>query len=218
MTCEDYRDLLVAFEDHELSESEETLLKKHLQSCDGCSKELEAIRHFAHQMHKATTPFRESLKRITVPQSSKRPYSTLLSLGGVAAAFVLVAAFFYIRFAAPNIEQLASWGIQHYVLVDQTHPIRGNAEAVQTWFQDHHQISVRPPAQVDYSKLTGCKVAQMNSEAVALLRLEEKPVKALFILPQKSIWPVRQKVIDKDGFRIEFWKEEGTLYMSLKRI
>jgi anti-sigma factor RsiW len=216
MTCEDYRDLLVALDDNELSESEETLLKKHLQECGECSKELEAVREFSQQIHKATDPFRESIQRISVPQRVKRSSWRLPAWVAVAAAFVLIASLWYLKFSGPDVEQLASWGIQHYALVDQTHPISGNADTVRKWFQDHHQISVKPPQQINYSQLSGCKFTEMNAKPVALLRLDEKPVRAVFILPQKTVLPLRQKVLYRDGYQIQFWKEDTTLYMSLR--
>jgi anti-sigma factor RsiW len=216
MTCEDYRDLLVALDDNELSESEATLLKKHLQECDGCSKELHEIRQFTQQMHKTTAGFRESAQKISAPQKGKRSSWRLPAWAAIAAAFVLIASFWYLKFSGPDVEQLASWGIQHYALVDQTHPVSGNEDTVRAWFQEHHHISVRPPQRVDYSRLSGCKFTEMNSKPVALLRVEEKPVRAVFIMPQKSVLPLKQKLLYKDGYQIEFWKENGTLYMSLK--
>jgi anti-sigma factor RsiW len=217
MTCEDYRDLLVAFADHELTESEESLLKKHLQECGECSKELEAIRQFAQNMHRATAPFRESIQRISAPQNVGRPSFRMPAWAAIAATFLLIVLLAYLKFAAPDVEQLASWGIQHYALVDQTHPVQGNAATVHKWFQEHHQISIRPPVQIDYSRLAGCKMTEMNSRPVALLRIEEKPVRAVFILAQKSIFPFQKKVLYRNGYQIEFWKEESTLYMSLKQ-
>jgi anti-sigma factor RsiW len=215
MNCEDYRDLLVALGDNELSESEETLLKKHLQDCSECSKELNEIRRFTQQMHKTTAPFRDSVQRITVPETIKRNPWRLPPWAAIAAAFVLIASFWYLKFSGPDVEQLTSWGIQHYTLVEQTHPLSGDASTVSAWFQEHHHISVRPPQRVDYSRLSGCKFTEINSLPVALLRLEEKPVRAVFIMPQKSVLPMQQKVLYRAGYQIEFWKEDATLYMSL---
>jgi hypothetical protein len=216
MTCEDYRDLLVALDQNELSESEVTLLKKHLQECGDCSKELDEIRQFAQQIHKTTAPFRESVQRISAPPTSKRATWRLPAWAAIAAAFVLIASFWYFNFSGPNVEQLASWGIQHYALVDQTHPVTGDAATVSAWFEEHHHISIKPPQRVDYSRLSGCKFTEINAKPVALLRLEEKPVRAVFIMPQKSALPLHQKVLYKGGYQIQFWKEDGTLYMSLK--
>lgn len=216
MTCEDYRDLLVALDDNELSESEATLLKKHLQECGDCSKELDDIRQFAEQMHKTTAPFRESVQKISVPQTSKRSSWRLPAWAAIAAALVLISSFWYLKSSGPDVDQLASWGTQHYALVEQTHPVRGDAAAVSSWFQEHHHISIRPPQGVDYSHLTGCKFVEMNSKPVALLRLEEKPVRAVFILPHEYVLPLSKKVMYKDGYQIEFWKEERTLYMSMR--
>ena len=95
-------------------------------------------------------------------------------------------------------------------------PVQGDAAMVQAWVEQHHHLSIRPPAHIDYSRLTGCKFTEMNSRPVAILRLEETPVTALFILPQKTILPLRTKVLYRDGYQIEFWKEADTLYMSLK--
>jgi anti-sigma factor RsiW len=214
MTCEDYRDLLVALDDNELSGSEETLLKKHLQECSECSKELNEIRLFRQQIHKTTVRFRESAQRISAPQAIKRRAWRLPPWAAIAAAFVLIA-FWYLKSSGPDVDQLASWGIQHYALVEQTHPMSGDASTVTTWFQQHHHISIKPPRRVNYSRLTGCKFTEMNSKPVALLRVEEEPVRAVFILPQKSILLVQEKILHRDGYQIEFWKEDGTLYMSL---
>jgi len=216
MNCEDYRDLLVALDDNELSESEETLLKKHLQDCSECSKELNEIRTFAQQMHKTTAPFRESVQRISIPKTIKQRPWRLPAWAAIAAALVLIASFWYLKFSGPDVQQLASWGIQHYALVEQTHPVSGDASTVSAWFQEHHHISVRPPQRVDYSRLSGCKFTEINSLPVALMRLEEKPVRAVFIMPQKSILPMQQKVLHRAGYKIEFWKEDATLYMSLE--
>lgn len=215
MTCEDYRDLLVALDDNELSESEETLLKKHLQECNECSKELNEIRQFRQQIHKTTVPFRESAQRISAPQTIKRRTSPLPAWAAIAAALVLIASFWYLKSSGPDVDQLALWGIQHYALVEQTHPVSGDATTVSAWFQQHHHISIKPPRRVNYARLSGCKFTEMNSMPVALLRVEEKPVRAVFILPQKSILPLQQKSLYRDGYQIEFWKEDGTLYMSL---
>lgn len=215
MTCEDYRDLLVALDDNELAESEETLLKKHLQECSECSKELNEIQQFRQQIHKTTVPFRESAQRISAPQTIKRRTSPLPAWAAIAAALVLIASFWYLKSSQPDVDQLASWGIQHYALVEQTHPVSGDATTVSAWFQQHHHISIKPPQRVNYARLSGCKFTEMNSMPVALLRVEEKPVRAVFIMPQKSIFPLQQKSLYRDGYQIEFWKEDGTLYMSL---
>jgi len=217
MTCEDYRDLLVAFEDNELSASEEALLKNHLKECDTCSNEIDEIRKFARDIHNASATFRESVQRISPPKNiQQHSYKWLSKWAAIAAAFLLIVSVWYLKFERPDVEKLASWGIEHYALVDQTHPVKGNASTVEEWFQTHHQIAVRPPGQVDYSYLSGCKMAEMNSQQVPLLRFDEKPVKAVFILPEKSIFAF-QKVLHRDGYQIDFWKEESTLYMSLKR-
>jgi len=217
MTCEDYRDLLVAFHDDELSESELNLVKRHLQDCDGCSQELAEIRQFAQKMHTATAPFRESVQRISAPRSaggSTRSFR-IPSWAAIAAVLLLLASFWYVKFSGPDTEELASWGIQHYALVDQTHPFHGNAAKVEEWFQDHHKVSIKAPSDINYSRLTGCKFTQMHSQPVALLRLEEKPVKAVFILPEKRIIPFPDKVLYRNGYQIRFWQEQRTLYMSL---
>jgi len=216
MTCEDYRDFLVALNDNELSESEETLLKKHLQECDECSKELVEIRQFSQELHKTTAPFRESVQKISAPRNIRRSSWRFPAWAAVAAALVFVASFWYFKFSGPDIQQLASWGIQNYPLVEQTHPVTGDATTVRAWFQNHHHISVNPPQRVNYLHLTGCKFTEMNSKPVALLRFEEKPVRAVFILPQKTVLPLQQKVLYKDGYQIQIWKEDGTLYMSLR--
>jgi anti-sigma factor RsiW len=216
MTCEDYRDLLVALDDNELSESEETLLKKHLEECNECSKELNEIRQFKQQIHKTTVPFRESAQRISAPQTIKHRSSRLPAWAAVAAAFILIASFWYYKSSGPDVDQLASWGIQHYALVEQTHPVTGDATTVSEWFQQHHHISIKPPERINYARLSGCKFTEMNSMPVALLRVEEEPVRAVFILPQKSALLLQKKVLYKDGYQIEFWKEDGTLYMSMR--
>jgi hypothetical protein len=189
-----------------------------LQECDSCPKELEEIRQFARGVHNATAPFRESTQKISARQSVRHLSFSLSKWAAVAAVFLFIGAFWYIRFAGPDVEQMASWGIEHYSLVDQTHPVKGDASVVQAWFESHHQLSVRPPSEVDYSRLTGCKVTEMNSKPVALMRLEEQPVRAVFILPEKSILPFSPRVLQKDGYQIEFWKEDTTVYMSLIRI
>src|SRR6187401_810746 len=117
MTCEDYRDLLVALDDNELSESEETLLKKHLQECGECSKELAEIRQFSQNLHKTTAPFRESVQKISAPRNIRRSSWRLPAWAAVAAALVFVASFWYLKSSGPDIEQLASWGIKNYSLV-----------------------------------------------------------------------------------------------------
>lgn len=220
MNCEDYRELLVALNDGELTPSEEQMVRSHLEQCEPCRKELEEIRVFSGEIRGATAPFRESVSRI---QSKVHPEAT--SSGrrwfrpewiGIAASLVAIALLFYFRSPRPDAVQMADWGIQHYALVDQAHPVTGDAEIVKAWFREHHNLSVVPPSRIDYSHLTGCKVTDLNSQQVPLLRLEEKTVKAVFILPGNAVQSTSAS-ISRDGFHVELWREQSSLYMSVAR-
>jgi len=220
MNCEDYQELLVAFNDQELIAPEEEKVKAHLSGCRTCQEELEQIRQFAQRMHNATDPFRASTQRLSAKINVQLTHRSIsfarFQWVGIAAAIVVVAAFFYLRWSAGNSEELANWGIQHYELVDQTHPVTGNAQTVKAWFQEHHNLAVIPPQQIDYTHLSGCKMAEFRSQPVPLLRLEEKPVKAVFILPESANIGFRRSYM-KDGFQITFWKEQDRFYMSLAK-
>lgn len=220
MNCEDYRELLVALQDGELTPSEVTMVQSHLEQCAVCRTELEEIRTFSGEIRHATALFRDASHRI---QSTIRPEKLSQrnrfirpAWIGIAAALVVIAVIFYLRLSDADAEKMADWGVQHYALVDQTHPVAGDAETVKQWFLQHHNLSVVPPARIDYSHLSGCKVAELNSQQVPLLRLEEKPVKAVFILPDRSL-RFSSNSISKDGFHVEFWREQNSVYMSVMR-
>lgn len=226
MNCEDYRELLTAFHDGELSASEVVLLKKHLEECESCSSELEEIRAFSREIHAATAQFREATKRIGATMRVRNSRQ-LVSQGpgwfqpawlGAAAVILFLAGFLLLQSMDPNGERLASWGLQHYSLVDQTHPVRGNADSVRSWFQEHHGIAVQPPSHVNYASLTGCKMTELDSRPVPLMRFEGREVKAVFILPQNVAYQPGERVLQRDGFRIEFWKEGATAYMALSKL
>lgn len=220
MNCEDYRELLVALHDGELTPSEEKMVRSHVEECELCRKELEEIREFSANMRGATAPFRDAAARIQsrIHSKTSSPGKRFINPAwiGIAASLVAIAVLFYFRSPRPDAIKMADWGIQHYVLVDQAHPITGDAEAVKGWFRQHHNLSVVPPTRIDYSHLTGCKVADLNSQQVPLLRLEEKPVKAVFILPDNAVQSTSAS-ISRDGFHVEFWREQSSLYMSVAR-
>jgi len=218
--CEDFRELLIGFVDEELSPAEETLLKKHLTECAACTKEVEEIREFNRQMHNETVSFRQATSRIEsavlnkiqdkpAPSKLKRFLQPLW----IGATLVILLAFAYQLLQKQNDQkQLMAWGVAHFALVDQVHAVNGNAETVREWFQTHHQISVQPPQRADYSRLTGCKMAEFDSHPVPLLRFAEK---AVFILASRSV-PEGTKV--ENGFQFEFWNEGSTAYMSMSRV
>lgn len=220
MNCEDYRELLVALQDGELTPSEEQMVRSHLEQCESCRKELEEIREFSGEIRGATAPFRDATQRIQSKMSAKTlsPERRFVRPEwiGLAAALVAVVVFFYLRSPGADVKEMADWGIQHYVLVDQAHSVTGDAETVKTWFRQHHNLSVVPPARIDYSHLTGCKVAELNSQPVPLLRLEGKTVKAVFILPDNAVRSSSTS-ISRNGYQVELWREQGSLYMSVVR-
>lgn len=223
MSCEDHIELLTGFVDEELSPAEETLVKKHLAECAACTKEVEEIREFNRQMHNETVSFRQATSRIESAvlreiQEKPAPFKLrrFLQPAWIAAAFVLLFLLGYQLLQTPNDQdRLIAWGVEHYALVDQVHPVSGNAETVRQWFQTHHQISVQPPQRVDYSHLTGCKMAELDSHPAPLLRFEEKGPKAVFILPSKS---VKAGTRVANGFQFEFWTEGSRAYMAMSRL
>lgn len=229
MNCEDYRELLVGFQDGELSPSEESLVKKHLQECAGCAHELDEIREFAADMHAATAPIRQATSRIEeavrakiteAASPARRSVQFLRPVWiGWAAVVIITAGILFINsWSRPgNSKELIAWGIQHYPLVDQAHPVTGDSETVRRWFRDHHQVTVNPPQRAEYSRLTGCKMTEWNSRPVPLLRFQETPVKAVFILPPNALKNDETGVTSQDGFRVELWREGSASYMALSR-
>ena len=227
MSCLEYRELLIGFHDRELSPSEEQLLKNHLAECTECINELEEIRQFSARMHHATAPFRQAtsrvessiMNRIQEPTKSDFRVSSFWRFAsiGLSAAALFIVGFFLLKAPSSSDELLASWGVQHYALVYQAHAVTGNAESVQHWFLEHHQMKVRPPQQVDYSHLTGCKMSEFDSQPVPLLRFGGKQTRAVFILPEGRLSNAPQ-VLSRNGFRIEFWKEGNADYMVLTQL
>jgi len=221
--CEDFDELLVGFVDEELSPAEEMLVKKHLAECASCTKEVEEIRELNRQMHNETVSFRQATSRVESAVLSKiqqKPAPSKLKRffqpAWIGAALLILLAFGYQLLQRQNEEQqLTAWGISHFALVDQVHPVNGNAQTVREWFQTHHQVSVQAPERVDYSHLSGCKMAEFDSHPVPLLRFDEKTPKAVFILASKS---VRAGTRVENGFQFEFWNEGSTAYMSMRRI
>jgi len=227
MNCEEFSDLLTAYVDRELSAAEETLVKKHLDECASCAQEVEEIREFAREMHNASVPFRQATSRIEQAvhnQILERPRPVLRMRWllqpawiGLVAICTLVIGYWFLRPSPPDEQRLVAWGLQHYSLVDQVHPVTGDAETVRSWFRDHHQISVAPPQRVDYSHLTGCKMTEYDSHPVPLLRFQGQETKAVFILPPGAIGDSQGKVISQNGFHIELWKEGSAAYMAMSR-
>jgi len=227
MKCEEYQEQLLSYLDHQLASSAEIDLAKHLQTCAACTGEFEELKNFNRSVHNATIPFREASDRIrsraAVAEELNRvgTFRKVLAPAWIAIAAVFIILVYFV--SAPktsDVEQLASWGIEHYPLLDQAHAVSGNAATVRLWFQEHHHIDVTPPQGVNYSELTGCKMTQLNSQQVPLLRFVGKQEKAVFILPSfaaKSWNARRAQTFLRHGFQIELWTEGNTSYMALTR-
>jgi len=233
MTCENYQERILSFLDHELLPAEQADLAKHLKDCAVCAREFDEVKQFRQEMHQATIPFRQSSQKIQVEVLKRAREENKIALQtlpvwnrifsplpiAITLMLLFVIGYFLLPRREPLIEQLASFGIQHYSLVDQTHPVRGDAQTVRVWFRDHHHMEVVPPAKINYAELSGCKMTELNSEQVPLLRLDGEMTKAIFILPTKYRGVVRHvDELSRDGFRIEFWSENDNAYMALSKL
>ena len=226
MKCEEYQEQLLPFVDRQLSSAEEADLLKHLQGCAACTQEMDEIKQFSRAMHNATIPFRESVERIRdharnkeqAPSASRIRKFLVPAWIGIAIVLVAILGYFALPLRTYDVERLAFWGIEHYPLVDQAHALTGDAETVRAWFREHHQIKVEPPEKVDYTELTGCKMTQFGSQQVPILRFNGKETKAVFILPATSFLSrPTDRVLSKNGFRIELWSEGKTSYLALTK-
>jgi len=234
MTCEDCRSGLVLYVSGQLPATEESATAGHLRGCDACRGELEAEIRFARSVHNASIPFREATARLGERPWSERsadPVRRVRVFSGravparavLAASLslcILAAFFMFSRAHDRDIAHVSSWAVDHYALVDQTHPLHGNAEAVRAWFREHHQIDVTPPRDADYSTLAGCKMAEIDSEPAPLLRFEGTDTSAIFMLPSgfRQAAGAGAGTYRKGGYVIRIWSEGGSPFLKIMRV
>ena len=242
MTCDDCINALPFYVGGQLPPGEETEVAGHLAGCDSCRKDLAGERTFARRVHNATVPFRDAALRMerrlsaqAVPAAHpRRPFAifegrTALTRVVTAASILLAAAAAFILMRTPGpgpdaapvatVEELTTWAVGHFPLIDQTHPLRGDAGAVRLWFKVHHAIDVAPPRNADYSTLAGCKMAELDAEPAPLLRFEGKDTSAVFLLPARllSLASSRSGTFRKDGFILRLWAEGEYPYLDISR-
>lgn len=235
MTCEDCRTGLALYVGRQLPAVEESAIASHLSGCAACRKELEEEITFARTVHNASLPFRRTIagleERLLHPgaaqESSLRRFGDILRravrsrtalLAGLALCGVTAFMLFFPA-QEGDVEHLSSWAVNHYPLIDQTHSIRGSADEVRLWFRDHHRIDVSPPKTLDYSTLTGCKMAEIDAEPAPLLRLEGSDTSAVFMLPPKFRRAAESEAgaLHRDGYTIRLWAEDGFPYLKVTR-
>jgi hypothetical protein len=234
MTCDDCRRDLLFYAGGELLPGEASAIEAHLRECGDCRLALEEERAFARDVHNASVQFRHTTKRVgdrlsheprratlrrTLPAHS---LARLARPGAAMAAYVAlcVAAAAVILFRAqdPGTDRVVSWAVEHYPLIDQTHPLRGDAVAVREWFKEHHGLDVSPPRDADYSTLAGCKMTEIDSEPAPFLRFEGKDTSAIFMLPPGIRSAAEGKgVIRMSGYMIRVWSEGDCRYLKISR-
>jgi hypothetical protein len=235
MTCDDCRNGLPLYAGRQLPAGEESEIASHLSGCAACRRELEEEIRFARGVHNASVPFREAIAglegRLLNPgaahESRPRRFGDLFrrAAGSRAALLaglaVCAAAAFMLLLPAPDggVDHVSSWAVDHYPLIDQTHSLRGSADDVRLWFKDHHRIDVSPPKGLDYSTLTGCKMAEIDAEPAPLLRLEGNDTSAVFMLPTKFRRAAESAggPLHRDGYTIRLWSEGGYPYLKITR-
>lgn len=235
MTCDDCRNGLALYAGRQLPAGEESAIASHLAGCAPCRSELEEEIRFARAVHNASVPFREAIAgleaRLPAPGTARE--SALRRIAGLCrraarsraallAGVALCAVTAFILFfpaRESGIEHVSSWAVDHYPLIDQTHSLRGSADDVRLWFRDHHRIDVVPPKHLDYSTLTGCKMAEIDAEPAPLLRLEGGDTSAVFMLPPKFRRAAESDAgtLHRDGYTIRLWAEDGFPYLKITR-
>ncbi len=233
MTCDDCRRDLVFYAGRQLPADEEAAIAAHLATCEECRRELEEERAFARQVHNASTPFRRSTIRIRERLSRAGRAGESRNAGPVRipararfawaaraaglALFILTAVLIVLRTQDRETDRVVSWAVAHYPLIDQTHPLRGDAQTVRSWFREHHGIDVSPPRRADYSTLAGCKMAEIGSESVPLLRFEGRDTSAVFLLPARyrDVTGAEERTFRESGFTIRVWSEDGNPYLKI---
>ena len=238
MTCEQCQDHMTFFLTHQLSRAEEEEFRSHVNICEACRRELDEAEHFARAVHNVSVPFRQSTALIEnrmrepielgfwhnvlwhwVPGAGERRRKFLLPAG---IALVCMAFFLIILLTRTDskADPVARWAIQHYSLIDQTHPLQGNADTVRTWFRSHHQVEIVPPQRVDYTGLVGCKMIEWDSEPAPLLRFAGPQPSAVFILPARygNILPSGREIgLEMDGYRVHLWIEGNHPYVRISK-
>jgi hypothetical protein len=235
MTCEECRGGLATYAGRQLPSAEQSAIAEHLGECANCRRELEEEITFARQVHNVSVPFRQATLRIqerlepaALPgEHSVRRFGAMVNrifsprkaLAAGLALCVLVSVILVLRGPDRELEQLSSWAVDHFPLIDQTHPIHGDARTVQLWFREHHQIDVLPPREADYAALTGCKMAEIDSEPAPLLRFEGKDTTAVFMLPGRfrNVALSGPGTFRKGEYIIRVWSEEGVPYLRIMR-
>jgi hypothetical protein len=92
MSADPFRDKLIAYLDGQLNASERSELEKHLEKCDGCQRELEALRA-ALNLTRADVPPRFAGVRWEVPSSRSFPWWRWVWVPAAAAALILAVIF-----------------------------------------------------------------------------------------------------------------------------
>ncbi len=238
MICEDCQDSIIFYLKGELTPSEEKEVEAHLKTCDACRRELQLNDRFARAMHNASIPFRRALDGIQVgtlqppnPPAGETVFtrighlvqgrSRVYATAGISILLVVgILVGVFLRRTNAQIDTLAGWAVQHYSMIDQTHPLRGDADTVRVWFRDHHNTDVVPPRKVDYTELVGCKMIDLESDPAPLLRFAGPRPSMVFILPVKYSSIVHEGAeigIEKDGYRIRLWVEGDHPYMRIEK-
>jgi|GEM_PF-2536304 len=232
MTCDDYRSGFIFYARHELPPAEESAMAAHLAECAECRREFESEIAFSREVHNASAPFRDAAARIgkhvshsPVAQATRLPRRRGFSIPGArraawpAAGLALAAAIIVFvlvqRVPVRETDDVPSWAVRHYALIDQAHPLRGDEETVRAWFKEHHGIDVTPPRNADYATLTGCKMVEIDSLPAPLLRFEGADTSAVFMLPARFRSGSDAGTIRKEGYIIRVWSEGAFSYLKI---
>jgi len=141
-------------------------------------------------------------------------------LGGALAAGAAFILFVVLPRHEGQIDGISAWAVDHFPLIDQTHPIHGGPEEVRAWFSAHHGVTVTPPRDADYGSLTGCKMTDMGTDPVPLLRFDGNVTAVVFILPARLATSLRGEAVRgmrRGGFVIDVWSEGPEEYLRITR-
>ncbi len=229
MNCDESREMLDPYVDHQLSLGDRRAVENHLQSCASCTaaqarieRLIDVIQAGGHYTAPPVLRSRiQSTLRVAAEEEKKtRPWWRSWALGTAPLMSALAAAWIVLTFfAGPSTEELAiqeiiSAHVRSLMLDNLTHVASSDRHAVKPWFSDKLDFSpwVKDLSGEGFQLLGGRLDYVQHRPVAAIVYRHRKHVINLFIWPSQSTLSTRPRITARQGYHLIHWRDAGLVY------